>query len=90
MSKSSISTDGTSAHVSGAETVACGRARTLYAEAMVWSRAIRLKSTKTRSPRSSFHHCAVASSGRRRSSSRATATAQCRTSVNVQSGRTRT
>ncbi len=42
MSKSAISTAGTSAQVSGALTVACGRARTLYALAIVWSRAIRL------------------------------------------------
>jgi len=57
----------------------------LYALAMVWSRAIRLKSRNTRSPRSSFHQ-AVVTSGDRRSTSRANASAQRRTSGNVQLG----
>jgi hypothetical protein len=42
MSKSATSQPGSSAQVTGALTVASGRARTLYAEAIVWSRAIRL------------------------------------------------
>jgi hypothetical protein len=37
--KSSVSTSGSSSHVSGAETVASGRARTEYADAIVRSRA---------------------------------------------------
>ena len=37
--KSSVSTSGSSSHVTGAETVASGRGRTEYAEAMVRSRA---------------------------------------------------
>jgi hypothetical protein len=41
---------------------------------------------KTRSPRSSFHHAVVTSSGIRRSTSRAKASAQRRTSGNVQFG----
>ena len=84
-----MSQPATSSQRNGALTVASGRARTLYADAIVWSRAIRLKSRNTRCPRSSFHQRAVASSGRRRSISRATATAAWRTSMNAQSGRIR-
>ena len=51
-----------------------------YAEVISRSRAIWLKSTKTRSPRSSFHQAAVRMSPRRRSNSRAAATAAERTS----------
>jgi len=45
-----------------------------------------LKSTKTRSPRSSFHQSAVIRSGWRRASSRASATAAARTVVASQRG----
>ena len=37
--KSSVSTSGSSSHVTGADTVASGRARTEYADAIVRSRA---------------------------------------------------
>ena len=47
-------------------------------EHVLWG-AFWLKSTNTRWPRSSFHHAAVMRSGRRRSSSRAMATAALRT-----------
>ncbi|CAM5484650.1 hypothetical protein SCYAM73S_08496 [Streptomyces cyaneofuscatus] len=50
------------------------------------SRAVWLKSTKMRSPRSSFHHAVVTRSGIRRSSSRPAAMAARRTSVKVQAG----
>lgn len=53
---------------------------------MVRSRAVWLKSTKMRSPRSSFHQAVVTRSGIRRSSSRPQAMAARRTSTNVQSG----
>ena len=68
-----------SSQPSGVETCAPGRARTHQAPNTVLCGAFWLKSTKIRSPRSSFHHCAVIRSGRRRSSSRATATAANRT-----------
>ena len=54
------------------------------------SRAIWLKSTKMRSPRSSFHHEVVTASGRRRSSSRAKAMTARRVSTKVQRGSIRT
>ncbi len=50
--------------------------------AMVRSRFAWLKSTKIRSPRSSFHQLVVTASGIRRSSSRAAAMTACRTSRN--------
>ena len=59
----------------GVDTWAPTRARTDHAPNTVLCGAFWLKSMKTRSPRSSFHHAAVIRSGRRRSSSRATATA---------------
>ena len=64
----------------GVDTCAPGRARTDQAPNTVLCGAFWLKSTKTRWPRSSFHQAHVISSGRRRSSSRATATAALRTS----------
>ena len=48
------------------------RARTDHAPNTVLCGAFWLKSTKMRSPRSSFHHASVISVGRRRASSRAT------------------
>ena len=51
------------------------RARTDHAPNTVLCGAFWLKSMKMRSPRSSFHHASVIRSGRRRASSRATATA---------------
>ena len=69
----------TSSQSSGVDTVASGRARALYAAAIVRSRAAWLKSMKTRSPRSSFHHAVVTASGMRRSSSRAAEMTACRT-----------
>jgi hypothetical protein len=73
-----VSTPGhrSGAHDHGPKTVVCG--------------AFWLKSTNTRGPRSSFHHSAVTRSGRRRASSRATATAAARTSTGVQWGSSRT
>ncbi|GAB3174188.1 hypothetical protein GCM10027162_19440 [Streptomyces incanus] len=62
--------DGHPSRRSGAGTGACGRGRTEQAEAMVRSRAVRLRSTEIRSPRSSFHHFMVTCSGIRRSRSR--------------------
>jgi hypothetical protein len=88
--KSSGSTSASSSQVNGAETGACGRGRTEYAEAMVRSRAFWLKSMKTFSPRSSFHHFVVTMVGSRRSSSRPKASAARRTSVKVQRGSIRT
>ena len=64
----------------GVETCAPGRDRTDQAPKTVLCGAFWLKSTNTRWPRSSFHQAAVTRSGRRRSSSRATATAAERTS----------
>ena len=69
-----------SSHANGVDTWAPGRARTDHAPKIVLWGAFWLKSTNTRRPRSSFHHAAVMRSGRRRSSSRATATAADRTS----------
>jgi hypothetical protein len=51
----------TSSHVSGVETRASGSGLMEYADATVRSFAFWLKSTNTLSPRSSFHHRAVAS-----------------------------
>ena len=68
----------TSSHSSGVDTRASGVARTEYADATVRSLAFWLKSTNTPS-RSSFHHRLVASSGARRSTSRATVCAASRT-----------
>jgi hypothetical protein len=90
MVKSSVSTSGSSAQVTGVDTVASGRARTEYADAIVRSRAFWLKSRNTFSPRSSFHHLVVTSSGSRRSSSRPKASAARRTSVKVHFGSMRT
>ena len=75
----------TSFQNSGVDTRASGVARTEYAEATVRSKAFWLKSTNTPS-RSSFHHRAVASSGARRSTSRATVCAASRTNLNGQRG----
>ncbi len=77
--RSSGWTSARSSQRSGQDTVACGRARTHHAPKTVLCGAFWLKSTKTRSPRCSFHQAAVRISGRRRSSSRATATAAERT-----------
>ena len=71
----------TSSQSSGVDTRASGVARTEYAEATVRSKAFWLKSTNTPS-RSSFHHRAVANSGARRSTSRATVCAASRTNLN--------
>ncbi len=71
------------------ETGAPGIGRREYAEAMVRSRQFWLKSTKMRSPRSSFHQAVVTPSSRF-SSSRPKPIAACRTSPNSQSGRIRT
>ena len=68
----------TSSQRSGVETRASGVARTEYADATVRSLAFWLKSTNTPS-RSSFHQRLVASSGARRSTSRATVWAASRT-----------
>ena len=69
---------GTSSQGSGVDTRASGVARTEYAEATVRSLAFWLKSTNTPA-RSSFHQRLVASSGARRSTSRATVSAASRT-----------
>ena len=73
----------------GVETCAPGRARTDHAPNTVLCGAFWLKSMNTRAPRSSFHHAAVIRSGRRRSSSRAIATAAARTSYDVHRGSSR-
>ena len=73
-----------SSHATGVETGAPGRGRSEYAEAMVRSRVFWLKSTKIRSPRSSFHQAVVTPSSRF-SSSRPKAIAACRTSPNSHS-----
>ena len=78
-----------SVQVTGIDTGAPGSGRGLYAEAMVRSRQAWLKSTKMRSPRSSFHHEVVTRSGSRRSSSRAMPMTPCRTSRNSWVGATR-
>jgi hypothetical protein len=57
---------------------------------MVRSLAAWLKSMKTFSPRSSFHHEVVAWVGIRRSTSRASAMTAWRTSMKSHSGRMRT
>ena len=79
-----------SSHANGIETWAPGRGRTVHAPITVLWGAFWLKSTNTRSPRSSFHQAAVVRSGRRRSSSRARATAAARTTNESCSGRSRT
>ena len=58
-----------SSHENGVDTCAPGRARTDHAPNTVLCGAFWLKSMKTRSPRSSFHHASVIRSGRRRASS---------------------
>ena len=73
------STSSMSAQRIGVETWPPTRERTDHAPKTVLWGAFWLKSMNTREPRSSFHHAAVIRSGRRRSSSRATATAACRT-----------
>ena len=76
--------------MTGVEAVARALARSEYAQAIVRSRAIWLKSMNTRSPRSSFHQAVVIRSGLRRSTSRASAIAARRTSTNVHCGWIRT
>ena len=73
----------TSSQSSGVDTRASGSGRIEYAEATVRSFAFWLKSTNTLSPRSSFHHRAVASPGARFSTSRARVSAASRTSLEV-------
>ena len=68
-----------SSHESGVDTRASGSGRIEYAEATVRSLAFWLKSTKTLSPRSSFHQRAVARPGARFSTSRAKVSAASRT-----------
>ncbi len=80
MVSSSGSTVATSSHANGVETWPPTRDRADQALNTVLCGAFWLKSMNTRRPRSSFHHAAVIRSGRRRSSSRATATAPARTS----------
>ena len=75
-----------SSQSNGVDTCAPARARTDHAPNTVLCGAFWLKSTKIRSPRSSFHHASVITSGRRRASSRATATAARRTSIGVHRG----
>jgi hypothetical protein len=67
------------------ETGAPGIGRREYAEAMVRSLQFWLKSTKIRSPRSSFHHLVVTPSSRY-SRSRPQPIAACRTSTHSQRG----
>ena len=64
-------------------------ARTHHAPNTVLCGAFWLKSTKMRSPRSSFHHASVTTSGWRRASSRANATAPKRTWYGSQRGASR-
>ena len=78
-----------SSQVIGVETGAPGLGRSEYAEAMVRSRQFWLKSTKIRSPRSSFHHLVVTPSSRF-SSSRPKPIAAWRTSTKSQRGSIRT
>ena len=78
-------TPASSSHVIGVETGAPGIGRSEYAEAMVRSRLFWLKSTKIRSPRSSFHQAIVTPSSRE-ASSRPKPMAACRTSTNSQRG----
>ncbi len=80
----------TSSQSSGVETRASGSGRIEYADATVRSFAFWLKSTKTLSPRSSFHQRAVARPGARNSVSRASVSAASRTSRKVQRGSMRT
>ena len=90
MVSSSGTTVATSSQVNGVDTCAPTRARTDQAPNTVLWGAFWLKSTKTRVPRSSFHHASVIRSGRRRASSRATATAAARTWNESQRGSRRT
>ncbi len=76
---SSWSTVSSSSQKKGVETCPPARARTDQAPNTVLCGAFWLKSTKMRSPRSSFHQASVTRSGRRRASSRASATAAERT-----------
>ena len=87
---SSGATVSTSAQDSGVDTCPPMRGRANQAPNTVLWGAFWLKSTKTRVPRSSFHQLAVISSGYRRSSSRARATAAERTSTESQRGSRRT
>ncbi|SKF62033.1 Uncharacterised protein [Mycobacteroides abscessus subsp. abscessus] len=80
--KSAGLTSSSSSQDSGNETGAPGSGRGLSAAAIVRSRLAWLKSTKTRSPRSSFHQLLVTRSGIRRSSSRAMPMTPWRTSWN--------
>ena len=89
MVSSSGTTVSTSSHVSGVDTCPPTRGRANQAPKTVLCGAFWLKSTKTRVPRSSFHHLAVISSGWRRSSSRARATAAARTAIESQRGSSR-
>ncbi len=86
MVSASGSTVSTSSHDSGVETWPPTRGRANQAPKTVLWGAFWLKSTKIRSPRSSFHQLAVIRSGWRRSSSRARATAPARTSMLSQRG----
>jgi hypothetical protein len=70
--------------------MAVGVGRMEYAEAMVRSRAIWLKSTKILLPRSSFHQLIVTCSGIRRDSSRPRAITACRASMKPYAGSTGT
>jgi hypothetical protein len=72
---------GNSSHSTGADTSPRGDGRIEYAEVISRSRAIWLKSTKIRLPRSSFHQFTVTSTGSRRASSRPMAIAACLASM---------
>ncbi len=89
MVSSSGSTVSTSSQDRGVETWPPTRGRANQAPKTVLWGAFWLKSTKIRSPRSSFHQLAVIRSGWRRSSSRASATAPDRTSKLSQRGSSR-
>ena len=79
-----------SSQLNGVDTWPPTRGRTLHAPSTVLWGAFWLKSQNTRVPRSSFHQAAVIRSGRRRSSSRASATAAARTANESNRGSSRT
>ena len=81
---------GSSSQRNGVDTWAPTRDRTHQAPNTVLCGAFWLKSMNTRDPRSSFHHLAVISSGRRCSIARATLTAAWRTPNESHPGSTRT
>ena len=89
MVRSLGTTVSTSSQVSGVETCPPVRGRANQAPKTVLWGAFWLKSTKTRLPRSSFHQLAVIRSGKRRSNSRASATAAARTCTESQRGASR-